>query len=94
MWLSVYVLLLIFLQGLSFTNTSPFSLPTRASKPALGTNPITLAAPATNGDNFCLDMATTTVALGKVELAQRKEETIPRGWAADCNGQVSKERRK
>jgi len=34
----------------------------------LGTNPITLAAPGLNGDQFVLDMATTAVALGKVIL--------------------------
>ena len=35
----------------------------------LGTNPISLAAPANNGDSFVLDMATTAVALGKVCLS-------------------------
>lgn len=35
-------------------------------QPLLGTNPISLAAPAAPGDDFVLDMATTTVALGKV----------------------------
>jgi LDH2 family malate/lactate/ureidoglycolate dehydrogenase len=33
----------------------------------LGTNPISLGAPANNGDNFVLDMATTATALGKVK---------------------------
>lgn len=33
----------------------------------LGTNPLTLAAPAKDGDSFVLDMATTAVALGKVQ---------------------------
>lgn len=33
---------------------------------ALGTNPISVAAPAEDGDSFVLDMATTVVALGKV----------------------------
>jgi hypothetical protein len=33
---------------------------------ALGTNPISLAAPGKNGDSFVLDMATTAVAVGKV----------------------------
>jgi len=56
------------LMGLSFTNTSPFLQPTRAKGSALGTNPITLAAPGLNGDQFVLDMATTAVALGKVIL--------------------------
>uniref|UniRef100_A0A915JEX5 Uncharacterized protein n=1 Tax=Romanomermis culicivorax TaxID=13658 RepID=A0A915JEX5_ROMCU len=69
--------------------TSPLALPTRSKKVALGTNPITLAAPANHGDNFCLDMATTTVALGKIELSDRKGVPIPRGWAADAAGKVS-----
>ncbi|KRZ86732.1 Malate dehydrogenase [Trichinella sp. T8] len=37
-------------------------------------------------DNFALDMATTTVALGKIELAERKGEKIPSSWAADKTG--------
>lgn len=32
----------------------------------LGTNPLSLAAPGKEGDNFVLDMATTAVAVGKV----------------------------
>lgn len=32
----------------------------------LGTNPISVAAPARGGDSFVLDMATSAVALGKV----------------------------
>ena len=39
-----------------------------------------MMAPGKDGDNFCLDMATTTVALGKVEVASRKGEKIPDGW--------------
>jgi LDH2 family malate/lactate/ureidoglycolate dehydrogenase len=31
-------------------------------------------------------MATSTVALGKVEMQRRKEEPIPAGWAVDSNG--------
>jgi len=33
----------------------------------LGTNPLSLAAPAKNGDSFVLDMATSACALGKVK---------------------------
>lgn len=32
----------------------------------MGTNPITFGAPAKDNDNFVLDMATSTVAVGKV----------------------------
>jgi len=57
---------------MAFTNTSPFLFPTRSRQAALGTNPLTLAAPALNGDSFVLDMATTTVAIGKVTLFYQK----------------------
>lgn len=33
---------------------------------ALGTNPISVVAPASKKETFYLDMATTTVAVGKV----------------------------
>ena len=39
-----------------------------------------------SGDSFALDMATTTVALGKIELQKRKEEKMPNGWGADKYG--------
>lgn len=53
---------------MAYTNTSPICYPTRSANPALGTNPLALGAPGVNGDNFVLDMATTTVAIGKVGL--------------------------
>ena len=52
----------------------------------LGTNPIAFAAPAAEGDSFVLDMATTTVALGKIEVQKRKEQPIPNGWGVDSSG--------
>ena len=45
-----------------------------------------MIAPASGEDNFCIDMATTTVALGKVEVNRRKGTDIPTGWAVDRNG--------
>lgn len=36
------------------TNTSPVLCPTRSKEAALGTNPISLAAPAKNGDGLVL----------------------------------------
>jgi hypothetical protein len=36
------------LVGMSFTNTSPISFPTRSAKHVLGTNPIAVAAPSTD----------------------------------------------
>ena len=34
-----------------------------------------------------IDMATTAVAYGKIEMALRKDEPIPDGWAIDKEGQ-------
>lgn len=65
------------------SNTSPLAVPTRAKNSFFGTNPFCLGAPAQDGDNFLLDMATTTVAVGKIELAVRKNIQIPNTWALD-----------
>jgi len=44
-------------------------LPFPDSQASLGTNPISFAAPASEGDSFVLDMATSTAALGKVSVS-------------------------
>ncbi|CAG9795564.1 unnamed protein product, partial [Diatraea saccharalis] len=72
--------------GLAFTNSSPVSVPTRAKKAACGTNPIAMFAPAAGGDSLGVDMATTTVAVGKIEMQVHKEEPIPEGWALGPDG--------
>ncbi|XP_018321510.1 uncharacterized protein LOC108734440 [Agrilus planipennis] len=75
------------LLGFACTNTSPFMAPTRAKQPALGTNPISLAVPSSGKEGMVLDMATTAVAVGKIEIQRRKEAPLPLGWAMDENGQ-------
>jgi len=72
--------------GISMTNTSPIMTPTRSKQAALGTNPISFSAPANNGDSFVLDMATTAVAVGKIEIKKRTNEPCPLGWAQDSEG--------
>ncbi|XP_019912127.1 uncharacterized oxidoreductase YjmC isoform X2 [Esox lucius] len=80
--------------GMSYTNTSPLVVPTRAKECTLGTNPISVAAPANNGDSFVLDMATSSVALGKIELHERRGDIIPEGWGCDSQGRLSTDPRK
>ncbi|XP_053661872.1 uncharacterized oxidoreductase YjmC [Anopheles marshallii] len=72
--------------GMSMTNTSPLASPTRSKEAALGTNPISVGAPGKDGDGFVLDMATTAVAVGKIEMQRRKNEPIPVGWAQGPDG--------
>jgi LDH2 family malate/lactate/ureidoglycolate dehydrogenase len=73
--------------GLAVTN-SPFvaMVPTFARKPMMGTNPLSLAAPAARHTPFVLDMATTTVAVGKLTIASRWGKPIPEGWGLDAQG--------
>uniref|UniRef100_A0A2A4JUX8 Malate dehydrogenase n=1 Tax=Heliothis virescens TaxID=7102 RepID=A0A2A4JUX8_HELVI len=77
--------------GMAFTNTSPLLAPTRSKKSALGTNPISVVAHASRGETFYLDMATTAVALGKIEMQRRKGEPLPSGWAQGPDGMETKE---
>ncbi|HWO93603.1 MAG TPA: Ldh family oxidoreductase [Dehalococcoidia bacterium] len=72
--------------GFSFTNAGPLQVPTYGRQPMLGTNPIAFAAPAGEEWPFVLDMATSTVAIGKVIGAMRTGGLIPLGWAVDSEG--------
>ncbi|NJE62110.1 Ldh family oxidoreductase [Thermococcus sp. 21S7] len=74
--------------GISMTNSRPLVAPTGGVERFLGTNPIALAAP-TNGKPFLLDMATSVVPIGKLEVYRRKGKPIPEGWAIDGDGNVT-----
>ena len=62
-------------------------VPTFAAEPVLGTNPLAFAAPAKRNPPFQLDMATTTVAAGKVKVHKLNHRPLPPGWVVDGNGQ-------
>jgi L-2-hydroxycarboxylate dehydrogenase (NAD+) len=72
--------------GISLTNSMRWAAPTFGKTPMNGTSPISVAIPAKDEDPFVLDMATTTVALGKLEIAKRKGEKLKTGWAIDIDG--------
>jgi LDH2 family malate/lactate/ureidoglycolate dehydrogenase len=72
--------------GLSLTNTSPLVAPTRARVPMLGTNPIAVAAPAGHHGAVVLDMATSTVPIGRIEVAERRGDPILKTWAINADG--------
>lgn len=75
--------------GFSMTNASPLVSPTFSTERLLGTNPIAVAVPADKQPPFVADFATTTVANGKLEILQRKEQPAPGGWIQDAEGQQS-----
>ncbi len=74
--------------GMVMTNASPLVVPAFGTQRMLGTNPLCIAIPGTK-DHFVLDMATSAVSNGKLEIAQRNGERIPPGWAIDASGNQS-----
>lgn len=74
------------LAGMAMTNATPLVVPTFGRDPMLGTNPIGIAVPAGNEQPFVLDVATSAVAWGKIEIARREEKSLPLTWAVDEAG--------
>lgn len=73
--------------GISMTNTTSIVAPLWGRDRMLGTNPIAIAFPGKEEPPIVIDMATSAAAFGKIEIAQRKGEDIPEGWAIDADGQ-------
>jgi LDH2 family malate/lactate/ureidoglycolate dehydrogenase len=63
-------------------------VPTFAAEPIMGTNPLAFAAPARRNAPFQLDMATTTVAAGKVKVHKLNHKPVPSGWVVDGDGRA------
>jgi len=61
-------------------------VPTFAAEPVLGTNPLAFSAPAARNQPFELDMATTTVAGGKITVHRLNHKPVPLGWVIDGEG--------
>ena len=73
--------------GICMTGTSQRSIvPPRAREPMYSTNPIAMAAPTKRNPPFSLDMATSTVAVGKLNIYRRAGKEMPVGWALKQDG--------
>lgn len=72
--------------GLCTTNSDVLVVPTFSRNALLGTNPLAVAVPAGEELPFVLDMATSTVPRGKLEVYSRLSKDMPRGWATDETG--------
>ncbi|HYI24677.1 MAG TPA: Ldh family oxidoreductase [Thermomicrobiales bacterium] len=74
------------LGGLAMTNAGKIVVPLNGSEPMLGTNPMAFGVPTGSGQPLLVDMSTSTVAWGKIEIARRAGVPIPWGWAVDAEG--------
>src|SRR5437764_3705145 len=71
--------------GIVMCNASPLVAPWQGKEKRFGTNPICMSVPGTH--TWLLDMATTTVAMGRIFKAQLSNQpSIPSGWAMDSEG--------
>jgi LDH2 family malate/lactate/ureidoglycolate dehydrogenase len=72
--------------GIATTNVKPNIGMPGAKKSLTGNNPLALAAPLSGPFPFSLDISMSSVAGGKILLAQKKGEKIPTTWALDPDG--------
>ena len=72
--------------GISMTNSDVLVVPTFGRDAKLGTNPISVAVPSGKERPFVLDMATSGVPRGKIEVYKRLGKDLPLGWATDEHG--------
>src|SRR5262245_59941134 len=72
--------------GVCFTGAGMSVVPTFATKPLLGTNPIAVAAPARHEAPMLFDAATSAIAGNKIRLAMRVGSPLLPGWVTDKDG--------
>jgi len=72
--------------GIAMTNTAALGVPTFGRRVVYGTNPLAFCAPAGKERAFVLDMSTTVVTRGKIEVYDNKGKDLPLGWAVDKTG--------
>lgn len=74
--------------GISMTNSAPLVVPTFGKDMILGTNPLSIAVPTNNQLPVVLDMATSVVTRGKLEVYARMGKDIPEGWGVGIDGKA------
>lgn len=72
--------------GIAMTNASPLVAPTYSKERMLGTNPMCYVFPTCKHKPVVVDLATSTAANGKLELAQRANKQVPEDWILDKDG--------
>jgi LDH2 family malate/lactate/ureidoglycolate dehydrogenase len=77
--------------GWSMTNSTKLVAPLWGAERMLGTNPIAIAFPSAKYKPVVIDLATSAAAYGKIEIAKRKQQPIPKGWAINRAGVVTDE---
>lgn len=74
------------LVALLVANTPAAMAPWGGSRPLYGTDPVAFAAPRSSGPPLVVDLSLSTVARGRVAVAEREGRAIPEGWGLDAQG--------
>lgn len=77
------------MMGIAFTHSDSMVVPHGATHAFCGTNPICLVAPGENGEDLCLDMATSIVPWNTISNAAIENVSIPDSWAVDGEGNAT-----
>ncbi len=75
--------------GWAMTNATKLVAPLWGAERMLGTNPIAVAFPGKQEPPIVIDVATSAVAFGKIEIARRNGDVIPTGWGIDSRGRAT-----
>src|SRR5260370_26084102 len=70
-------------------NCTKLVAPLWGAERMLGTNPIAIGFTGKEEPPIVIDMATSAAAYGKIEIARRRGDPIPEGWAVDGEGRAT-----
>ena len=82
------------LASLHFVNTSGFGIlvaPHGGTDRRLSANPIAAGAPVPDGAPLVLDMSTSAIAEGKIQVAKNRGELLPPGCTIDSEGHPNRD---
>lgn len=73
--------------GIGFTNAPASIAASGGSRPIVGTNPFSIAAPGADGQaSVLIDQSASTIAKSEVMKHAREGKPVPEGWVLDVDG--------
>lgn len=77
------------LVGFTTVSYLPWVAPAGGKTPIFGTNPFAFAWPRPNEDPIVIDMATSSMAMGEVQVASREGREVPLGTGLTASGELT-----
>lgn len=75
--------------GVVISNVEPLMPAVGGAEKVIGNNPISIAAPSNGTLPVILDMALSSVPLGKILFTKSQGQNMPEGWGLDKNGAMT-----